>query len=169
MNVELYPLERIVIDGNSIYFGMERNAVKKIMGEGQLVGTREYYLNNEMAIDYRDNKVEYMEFLGGTDGKLNPVIFGVSVFDSDSEMLLAVLKKENNGIFCDRERGYSYQFLNISVGVYREAVPEEVAELVKEAAENGKPLSSEEIAYEMKRANRFSTVGIGVEGYFKSL
>ena len=122
-----------------------------------------------MANDYRDNKVKYIEFLGGTDGKLNPVIFGVSVFDSDSEMLLAVLKKENNGNFCDRERGYSYQFPNISVGVYREAVPEEVAELVKEAAENGKPLSSEEIAYEMKRANRFSTVGIGVEGYFKSL
>ena len=55
MITEIYPLEKIVINGDEIYLGMERAAV----------GARNYYFNGEMAIDYNSNKVEFIEFLAG--------------------------------------------------------------------------------------------------------
>lgn len=66
MNTEIYPLEKVVVDGISIYLGMNRSAVETAIGKGQLVGTRYYYYDNDMAIDYSDNNtVEFIEFLGG--------------------------------------------------------------------------------------------------------
>ena len=65
MNIELYPLEKVVIDGASIYLGMEQSAVESVIGKGELVGKRYYYYNSEMAIDYNDHQmVEFIEFLG---------------------------------------------------------------------------------------------------------
>ena len=47
MNIELYPLEKVVIDGVSIYLGMEQAAVESVIGKGQPVGNRYYYYNSE--------------------------------------------------------------------------------------------------------------------------
>lgn len=69
MNIEIYPLEKVVIDGISICLGMKQSAVENAMGKGQLVGNRYYYYNTEMVIDYNDNKViEFIEFLGSING-----------------------------------------------------------------------------------------------------
>lgn len=126
MNIEIYPLDKIVIDGVAVCLGMEQSAVESAIGKGQFVGKRCYYFNNEMAIDYSNNKVEFIEFLCGVDGMLKPTIYGISAFETQANDLFEVLKEQNNGIIDDTERGYSYQFQNISVGVYREAVPEEI-------------------------------------------
>lgn len=58
MNIEIYPLEKVVIDGVAIYFGMEQSAVEASIGKGQLVGNRHYYFNDELAIDYRNVTVQ---------------------------------------------------------------------------------------------------------------
>ena len=50
MNIEIYPLDKVVIDGVAIHLGMEQSAVESSIGKGQLVGTRYYYFNSEMAI-----------------------------------------------------------------------------------------------------------------------
>ena len=167
MNISIYPLEKIVIDNVAIYFGMEQAAVETAIGKGQLVGKRCYYFNNEMAIDYSNNKVEFVEFLCGIDGVLKPQIYGNSAFETQAKDLFEVLKEQNNGVIGDTERGYSYQFQNISVGVYREAVPQEIQEMIEEAASFGNPMSNDEIQYEMKRANYWSTIGVGVAGYYQ--
>ena len=167
MNIEIYPLEKVVIDGVAVCFGMERSAVETAIGKGQFIGKRCYYFNNEMVIDYSDNKVEFIEFLGGVDGILNPVIYEISVFEAQAKDLFEILKERNNGVIADTENGYSYQFHNISVGVYREAVPKEVEEMIVEAASFGNPMSDDEIEYEMKRANHWSTMGIGIAGYYQ--
>ena len=65
MTAEIYPLEKIVINGDEIYLDMERAAVEALIGIGQAVGARNYYFNGEMAIDYNSNKVEFIEFLAG--------------------------------------------------------------------------------------------------------
>jgi len=62
--------------------------------------------------------VEFIEFLAGTKGKLKPEIYGASAFDTDASVLYELLKDKNNGDIDDNENGYSYRFLNISVGVY---------------------------------------------------
>lgn len=158
MTIEIYPLDKVLIDGEAICFAMEQSAVEAVIGKGILVGTRYYYFNDEMAIDYNDNKVEFIEFLGGVDGSLQPVIYGKSVFESQSDDLLEILKEKNKGMITDTENGYSYQFQNISVGVYRETVPKALKEMMEEAAGIGNPLSDDKIRYEMKRANHWATI-----------
>lgn len=167
MSIEIYPLEKVVIDGIAIHLGMEQSAVESAIGKGQLVGNRCYYFNSEMAIDYSNNKVEFIEFLGGVNGMLKPAIYGISAFETQSNDLFEVLKEKNNGMIGDTENGYFYQFQNISIGVYREAVPNAVEEMIKEAADFGSPMTDEEIQYEMKRANHWATIGIGVTGYYQ--
>ena len=167
MNIEIYPLEKVVIDGISICLGMKQSAVENAIGKGQLVGNRYYYYNTEMAIDYNDNKViEFIEFLGGIDGKIQPTIYGEYVFKTKADDLYDILYTKNNGNIDDNENGYSYSFLNICVGIYRSSTPENVQEMITEAEENGTPMETSEIEYEMKKANFWATIGIGVEGYY---
>ena len=167
MNIEIYPLKKVLIDHVAIYFGMEKSSVDAAIGSGQLIGNRYYYLNNEMAIDYNNNKAEFIEFLGGIDGMLKPTIYGISAFDVQADDLFEILKKQNNGKIGDHENGYSYQFQNISVGVYREAIPKEVEEMIEEAASFGNPMSDDEIQHEMKRANHWASIGVGIAGYYQ--
>ena len=167
MNIQIYPLDKVVFDNVSICLGMEKKAVELALGVGKAIGNRYYYFNSEMAIDYQENKVNFIEFLGGVDGKLKPTIYGVSAFDVEADELVDVLKTNNNGELCDDENGYSYQFSNISIGLYREAIPNEIAEIVEEAKSFGNPMSDDEIQYEMKRANYWATIGIGVTGYYQ--
>ena len=168
MNIEIFPLDKIVIDGLSIYLGMEKSAVENAIGRGQIAGTRCYYFNSEIAIDYSNNKVKFIEFLGGINGMLKPIIYGVPAFETQADDLFNILEKQNNGIICDNENGYSYHFLNISVGVYREAVPAEVEKMIEEASIFGNPMSDDEIQYETNRANHWASIGIGIAGYYQN-
>lgn len=167
MNIQIYPLDKVVFDNLSIYFGMEKSVVELALGAGEVIGNRYYYFNNEIAIDYRENKVDFIEFLSGVDGKLKPTIYGVSAFDANAIELVDVLKANNRGEICDDENGYSYQFSNISIGIYREALPDEIKEMIEEAKNDGNPMSDDEIAYEIKRANYWATIGCGAVGYYQ--
>ena len=167
MNIQIFPLDKVTFDNVSIRLGMEKAAVELALGAGEAIGNRYYYFNGEMAIDYREDKVDFIEFLGGVDGKLKPAIYGVSVFDTNAAELVAVLKKNNSGEIWDDENGYSYQFSNISIGVYREAIPDEITEMIEEANRDGNPMSNEDIQYEMKRANHWATIGVGITGYYQ--
>lgn len=167
MNIQIYPIDKVVFDNVSICFGMEKSAVEFALGVGEAIGNRYYYFNSEMAIDYQEDKVNFIEFLGGVDGKLKPTIYGVSVFDVNFTELIDVLKTNNHGEICNEENGYSYQFLNISIGIYREALPNEITEMIEEAKKDGNPMSDDEIAYEMKRANYWTAIGCGAVGYYQ--
>ena len=167
MNIQIYPLDKIVFGNVPIFFGMEKSEVELALGAGEEIGKRYYYFHHEIAIDYQENKVDFIEFLSGVDGKFKPVIYGVSAFDVDAAELVDVLKTNNHGEICDNENGYSYQFSNISIGVYREALPDEITEMIDEAQNHGNPMSDDEIAYEMKRANHWATIGVGTTGYYQ--
>lgn len=169
MNIEIYPLEKIVVDGVSVYLGMEQSAVEAAIGKGRLVGKRYYYYGSEMAIDYSENNtVKFIEFLGGIDGSLHPVIYGVSAFDTLADELVNLLRQKNDGEINDSEKGYSLAFLNISVGVYRERIPSDVMEMIEEMKADGIPTEdNEDIAEEMRKANHWATIGVGVAGYYQ--
>lgn len=168
MNIEIYPLEKVVIDGISICLGMEQAAVENAIGKGELVGDHYYYYDSDMAIYYSDNRtVEFIDFLGGHDGIIQPKIYGEYVFKTKADELYNILYQNNHGDIDDHEDGYSYAFLNISVGIYRSSIPEGVQEMIAEAEENGEPMEPEEIEYEMNQANYWATIGIGVDGYYR--
>ena len=68
MDIEICPLDKVLVDEEAICLGMEQSTVEAAIGK------RYYYFNDEMAIDYNDNKVDFIEFLSGTDGMLKPSI-----------------------------------------------------------------------------------------------
>jgi len=168
MDIKIYPLDKVVIDGVSICLGMEQPTVEASIGKGQLVGKRYYYYNSNMAIDYSlDNKVEFIEFLGGINGSLHPNIYGVSAFDTPAKELIGLLRQKNDGEVDDSEQGYSFAFLNISVGVHRETKPSDVIEMIEDMKANSiSTENNEDIETEMRNANHWSTIGIGIAGYY---
>ena len=167
MNIQVYPLDKVVLGDVSICFGMKRSAVELALGAGETIGNRSYYFRSELAIDYQNDKVDFIEFLGGVDGKLRPILYGVSAFDVNAAELVDGLKANNNEEICDNENGYSYQFSSISISVYREALPDEIVGMIEEAKSGGNPMSDAEIAYETKRANHWATIGCGATGYYQ--
>lgn len=166
MRIELFPLEKVVIDGVPLSFGMTHTAVEATLGRGHAVGARCYYFHDEMALDYRDDRLEFIEFLGGIDGILRPTLCGVSVFDAAADELLALLRERSGSAVIDGENGYAYQFPSLSVGVYREIVPGEVASMIEEATDEGSPMSPEDIALEQRRATHWASIGLGAPGYY---
>ena len=166
MKAEIYPLEKVIVNGITLCLGMTRSEVEALLGAGQEIGNRYYYFNGETAIDYKEEKVEFIEFTGGVDGSCKPVIYGVSAFDTHAEKLLEILKAHTAGRFRDTEGGHCVLFPDISIGLYREAVPTDIEEMIEEAKAFGNPMRADEIEYESKRANYFATIGVGIAGYY---
>lgn len=167
-NIEIIPLIGIRIDDITIDLSIPRQAVENLLGKP--CGATEhslFYFNHELRIDFdKNNKVEFIEFLAGMDGKIQPQIYGVYAFQTKADNLYNILNEKNHGSIEDSENGYSYGFLNISVGVFRPSIPENIQEMIEEAAEHGEPMETDEIEYEMRKANYWSTIGIGIENYY---
>lgn len=167
-NIEIRPLVGITLDGTEIKLGASESEVRAALGEPYSVWENSlYYYENELRFDFDEGAVEFIEFLGGIDGKLQPNIYGASAFQTDADKLYEILGERNNGEIDDHENGYSYGFLEISVGVYRDIVPDDVREMIEEAEENGELIDEEEIAEEARRAAHWATIGIGIENYYK--
>ncbi len=169
MKIEIHPLENVTIDSITVSLGEARTDVETSLGKGQVIGNRCYYFDSEMAIDYDENdKVEFIEFLGGVGGSLHPTLYGSSIFDANAEEVTALLIQKNAGEIDDTEHGYSYAYKKISVGIYREARPEDVAEMIDEMKSLGIEIEgNEDISAETIKANHWATVGIGIAGYYK--
>lgn len=167
MNIQMIPLEGIVLNGEKILLGSSRESVRNILGKPDDLQGSYYYYNSELRFDFnKRNELEFIEFLAGNEGKLQPEIYGIYPFSIEADELYAVLSEHNRGEIDDSENGYSYAFLEISVGIFRRRIPEDVEEMAKEAEENGEPLSEEEYECERKMANYWATIGIGVKGYY---
>ena len=166
--VELIPQVGVILGGKTVRLGDTRADVEQALGEGENVRWNSlYYFASELRVDFDgDGRVEFIELLGGPDGQLQPVIFGVKAFQEPPEAVVELLREKNGGDFLDTEKGYSYAFKKISVGLYRESIPGNVAEMIAEAEADGHPLSPEDIEYE-KRRTHWETIGIGVENYYE--
>ena len=169
MKIEIHPLENITIDSITVSLGEARTDVETSLGKGQMIGNRCYYFDSEMAIDYdENNKVEFIEFLGGVGGSLRPTLYGISIFDAHAYEVTALLSQKNAGEINDTEHGYSYAYKKISVGIYRETRPEDVAEMIEEMKSLGIEVEgNEDVSVETTKANHWATVGFGIVGYYK--
>ena len=111
-----------------------------------------------------------MEFLGGIDGALHPLIYGISVFDSLADEVANILCEKNAGEIVDAKHGYLYADKKLSVGVYRETTPEDISEMIEDMKSSGVQIDgNEDISEELKKANHWATIGIGVAGYYKNI
>ncbi len=169
MDIEMLPLIGIKVGGSEIAFSASREDVERLLGAPYSErGASIYYFNNELRFDFdKSGGIEFVELLGGIDGELRPQIYGLSAFETDADELYNVLAEKNKGEIADNENGYSYAFFNISVGIYRETIPDNVREMIEEAAGEGYPMSAEDINAEMRRARHWATIGIGNRGYYE--
>ena len=166
--VELIPGVGAVLGGKTVRLGDTQADVEQALGVGENVRWNSlYYFASELRVDFDgEGRVEFIELLGGPDGQLQPVIFGVKAFREPPEAVVELLKEKNGGEFVDNEHGYSYAFQKLSVGLYRESIPKNVDETIEEARADGHPLSEEDIEYE-KRRTHWATIGVGAEGYYE--
>ena len=165
--VEVIPQVGVVVDGKTVQLEDRRENVEQILGAPS--GSRWnslYYFDNELRVDFdEEGRVEFIELLGGPEGKLQPVVFGMEAFQADPDAVAALLEEKNDWDVIDGEHGHCLQFLKLSVGLYRESVPENVAEMIAEAEADGHPLSEEDIEHE-KRRTHWATIGVGTEDYY---
>lgn len=164
-DIELIPLDGIVINGSVIRLGASEKDVRAVMGAPSSKGENSlYFYENELRFDFDKNgAVRFIEFLGGIDGELQPTIYGVSAFQTDADKMYEILKRKNNGGIDDSEAEYSYGFQEISVGIYREITPYDVQQMIADDSS----VRDEDIAEEMRRADHWAAIGIGVENYYK--
>ncbi len=89
-NIVLLPLEGLNFAGKTIPLKALRGDVENLMGScGKSVENSLYYFGSELRFDFDgDGRLEFIEFLGGADGKLRPEIYGKSVFDTDADFLI---------------------------------------------------------------------------------
>lgn len=167
-NIEIIPLVGIRLDDILINLSTPREDIENLLGEPYGAWENSlFYFNNELRIDFdTNNKVEFIEFLAGIDGKMQPKIYGVYAFQTEADNLYNILSEKNHGGIDESENRYSYGFLNISVGVFRSSIPDAVQKMIEEADEEGEPMEADEIEYEMRKANYWSTIGIGIKNYY---
>lgn len=170
MYIELVPLEKAVINGQVIPFGMDRSSVEEILGIGEQVDNRSYYFDCNLCIEYNQNmQVSFIEVsCGDPKGIVIPTIYGEDVTKCDAEHIFQILSEKNHGEIDDSENGYSYAFYNLSVGVYREITPNDYSELEDEMKANGIPVEDNpDLQSDFWKATHWATIGIGVKNYYR--
>lgn len=166
--VEVLPQTGIIVGGRTIRLGDTRADVERMLGEpGSVIENSLYYFQSELHIVLdKTNRVEFIDVQGGPDGTLQAVLDGVEVFQADPDAVYELLKGKNAGGAEENENGYSYRFLDLSVGLFRESIPKNVDEMIEEARADGHPLSIEDIEYE-KRRTHWAAIGVGVKDYYR--
>ena len=162
------PLEGIEWNGKKIPLGSSKKDIENILGQPDTEEASFYYFENELRFDFDKNgTVEFIEFLGGNDGILQPELYGVKVFDIQADELYEILKEKNNGQIGDNEDGYAYEFFDLSIGVHRESIPENIEEMIADMEADGVDIEgNEDLEMEKKMAYHWATIGIGRKGYY---
>lgn len=167
-SVVIFPLEKITINDIDIPLGMDKAEVTKLLGKGSASGESIRYFGSELGIHYdSDNKVEFIEFYSGIDGKLNPTIYGVQVFQTQASELTEIITEYDASSITYVESASELDFKNISVSVWRDITPDDVTSMKEEMiAEGVFDEDDEDYLYDVERSQYWETIGIGVEGYY---
>lgn len=173
ITITIYPLKGIDIDGvGTIHLGQSRSEVEATLGEPKSDYSdekRSAYLNYECKIDYDDaDAVTFIEFFAGPfPERIRLQLYGIDPFQIGADNLVALLKEKNDGPVDGGDGGFSYSFLNISVGIWRDAREEDVQEWVEEKKADGEyEIDRQWIEEELAKSKNYWTIGIGVPGYY---
>ena len=171
--IEIIPLKGMLVGNKEINFMDTEEIVinklgnptsKNISWNGKV--DEFYYFENEVRLDFdtSSKKLEYIEFLGGYDAEINPLLYGYNVFTIKADELVDVIKKHDNGPIDRSEGENAYSFINSSIGVWRELTPTIFEEEIKDS-----DYSEEEINNFKERVEHWETFGFGIKGYYDYL
>ncbi|MGI6095881.1 MAG: hypothetical protein ACOYBL_10695 [Lachnospiraceae bacterium] len=166
----IHPLEGIVWDEGKINLGDSKESVIAVLGEAQVnYENSSYYFSTDLRIDYDKNDcVEFIEFLGGMDGSIQPVLYGQKILQINAARAYKLLKDNNNGEIVDEDEGRSYNFKNIGIGVFRENTPDIIDITMTKLTEAGIHMQENEKLQEERRlASHWATIGLGGKDYYE--
>ena len=170
VSLELLPLEGLRLGDQLLPLSASKEQAEALLGPAEeFQGDQWYYAESELRLDFdQSGRLEFIEFLGGLEGTLQPTVYGLPAFQTGADELIEELTRHNDGPVDDSEQGYSYAFLNISVGVYRSILPQDVQELIAEMEADGIPtLNNPDLERDKLRAEHWETIGIGLSGYYQ--
>lgn len=168
--LELLPMEGLRLGEQLLPLAASKEQAEALLGPAEeFQGDQWYYAESELRLDFdQSGRLEFIEFLGGLEGRLQPTIYGLPAFQTGAGELIEELTRRNNGPVDNHEQGYSYAFLNISVGVYRSILPKDVQEMIAEMEADGIPtLNNPNLELDKRRAEHWETIGIGLSGYYQ--
>ena len=170
VSLELLPLEGLRLGDQLLPLSASKEQAEALLGPAEeFQGDQWYYAESELRLDFdQSGRLEFIEFLGGLEGTLQPTVYGLPAFQTGADELIEELTRHNDGPVDDSEQGYSYAFLNISVGVYRSILPQDVQEMIAEMEADGIPtLNNPDLERDKLRAEHWETIGIGLSGYYQ--
>lgn len=169
MKIRLIPGLGVQLGDATIRLGDSREQVEEILGVGQAIDNQVYYYESDFMVEYDSaGKVCFIECRGGMEAVHQPEIYGVMAFQEQAKQVLELLERENAGTVIDEENGYSYQYTNISVGIYRAVLPGEIEEMIQEMEADGiNPQENEDLQRDIIRSQHIETIGIAVKGYWE--
>lgn len=168
--IVINPLVGIEWEDKKINLGDSLDTVKEVLGDAEVrYENSAYYFSTDLRIDYdADCCVEFIEFLGGEDGSVQPVVYGEQVFQINAAKVYRILKEHSNGHVIDEEDGFSYRFPKLGLEVYRENTPDAIDITITKLREKGiEVVDNANLMDERHRASRWATIGMGTKEYFK--
>ena len=169
MNIELYPLDKAVIDGQNITLGANKASIEEVLGAGEEVDNRTYYFGGNLYVEYDQAKrASFIEVsCGNPESPVTATIYDEDITKSGADRILQILTEKNHGEV-ENENGYSYTFFNLSVGVYREITPDDYKELIEEMKANGVPVEGNpDVEADFWKSTHWATIGIGTSNYYR--
>ncbi len=172
LTVRIEPLIGIHIDTvGSLSLGASKKEVQALLKEPSKGSNANqfYYDDYEVRMDFdKQEKVEFIEFIYGPYPKhIKLNLYGIDPFAVDADALIALLEERNNGAINDDEAKFAYAFLNLSLGIWRDATEENVQESIDELIANGEYEENKEwLLEDLEKSKHFWTIGIGVKDYY---
>ena len=108
--LELLPLEGLRLGEQLLPLAASKELAVALLGPAEeFQGDQWYYAESELRLDFdQSGRLEFIEFLGGLEGRLQPTIYGLPAFQTGAGELIEELTRRNDGPVDDREQGYSY-------------------------------------------------------------
>ncbi|RZJ54061.1 MAG: hypothetical protein EOO44_06395 [Flavobacterium sp.] len=171
--IEILPLDGVEIENvGKISLGQSKSEVEQLLGQPSTNSNqnRLFYTDYEFRIDLDKNgKIEFIEFIYGPFPERTELsIYGINPFQIGADQLLEVLTEKNNGRIDNSEADYCFGFLNIAVGVWRDATPKDIEESIAEMKVNNEYEENKDwIEEDLTKAKNFWTIGIGIKNYYQ--
>ena len=94
-------------------------------------------------------------------------IYGIDPFEIGGDQLIELLTQKNNGDIDLSEADFSFGFLNISVGKWRQFTEKDVLEEIEEMKKQGEYEDNKiELEEDLAKSRNFWTIGIGIKNYY---
>lgn len=178
MNYILKPLEGVCWKNKNgkeewIRFGDSQKRIAEVFGAPEdTSGNTLMYRKNQLQFTFNEQgAVEFIDFLRGSDDTIHPVIFGLDVFNTDADKVIAALEENSCAM---EEDCLQYTFFDLSINLMRGGKAGDlenfITELEEDCIDPESEFGKEQIAREEEQIHFCQCIGLGTKGYYnKSL